>query len=282
MILWHVVPPARRGGSGHRRAHHLGAPSRGGASDRGRTRRAGRLGSNSCWDVEERVMSRDTTPDSHAFPTRSYDLVRSSSSPSAWFRPLAGACRSVRFARREGDHLPVLGQGRTGRRLRDRRHRAVRGVRQRRRYGARYNTASDGRVLGPLMFQKGAWGACRLGQRPGHPATVDGQGRCGSLPRRCQPGRPRPRTSRAPGPRHTVPLLAMPRAMRPRSLPATTVRCQRWPASFVTLARSGGLEQARHRASSVATRPRCCSCSPMGPTWRTRPAPAASAATSGA
>lgn len=105
-------------------------------------------------------MSRDTTPDSHAFPTRSYDLVKefvialgvvlvlSLGLAGAFGSPDEKAITFQSWAKAAPDDVYLTAvtelsgeSGSAG-------------------YGAPYNTASDGQVLGPLMFQK--WGGVRV------------------------------------------------------------------------------------------------------------------------
>ena len=154
-------------------------------------------------------------------------------------------------------------------------------------YGPPYNNAADGQTLGPLQLQK--WGGVRIPVDPANDFVL--------APLR---GDRRPRRSRARWPTGDSAAADQQAAWAaayadaldqaaPDNDPAKVAAGRLRSGAgadrrrFLDLARSGGLEGDLTSAGSFYgtdhTRP-CC-CWPTAPTWRTRPAPSTSAATSG-
>src|SRR5450759_1356331 len=105
-------------------------------------------------------MSRDRTPDSHAFPTRRYDLVKefvfalvvalilSGALAAVFSSPDEKAITMSGWAKADPDNLVTTAAG------------ELAGTTTSAGYGAPYNTNGDGQKLGPLPLQK--WGGVRI------------------------------------------------------------------------------------------------------------------------
>ena len=237
-------------------------------------------------------MSRGTggwgpTPDSHAFPTRRYDLVKefvialgvvtvlSVVAALVFSSPDDPAISLQQWARQAPADVVATAAG------------ELAGTTTSAGYGPPYNTAAEGQSLGPVNLQKlpGVTqpGRLREGPRPrpgadphvGDPAAAAALRVWDSASADQQ---------QAWATAYSDALAKAPDGDPAKVAAATTDRSRssRRPSCVWPTAGRSRVCSRPGRASSVSTAPRHCSCSPTGRTSRTRHAPRTSAATSGA